>query len=362
MGYGEISRLINAKLVDGRQNLPTIFQQSHIIIRAMIRHSMSLSSFKRIISLCLFSLLAVGLLLTPGAASAQAAHEPGLKILSAKEDLHVLIFAHDFPPFLELQVSMRSPGAPDEEAVEITTINAEESGIFFKVLHIPPPLVGEEQIEIKLAGIKSAFMAENTFRNESFEDDQVANLAREILRRAEEELVESQIADEVVVEETSPQEEPIKLVPNSLPVPTTEAAASSWLQSGGEEGEWEDPLPFVWPAEKRWLSGFNFTASHPGIDIAASADDLIFAAASGKVVEVNYSNRGYGNMVLIEHLNGYQTLYAHLNTLLVEAGSFVIQGQPIGLAGSTGNSTGPHLHFEIRYQGEFINPWLFFDR
>ena len=320
---------------------------------------------KLFISLGLFLLVLLGLLLTAQNVSGQPAHEPGLEVLSAKEDLHVLIFAHDFPPFLELQVSMRPLGAPDEKAVEVTTVNAEESGTFFKILYIPPPLVGEEQIEIRLEGIKTIYAAENTFSNETFEDDQAAKLAREILRMAEAALAadseEAQATSEGVVEETPP-EEPINPQPETPPVPTVEAEASSWLQDGGEAGEREDPVPFVWPAEKRWLSGYNFTESHPGIDIAASADDLIFAAASGKVVEVNYSNRGYGNMVMIEHLNGYRTLYAHLNSILVELGRFVLQGQPIGLAGSTGNSTGVHLHFEIRYQGGFVNPWLFFDK
>jgi murein DD-endopeptidase MepM/ murein hydrolase activator NlpD len=64
-------------------------------------------------------------------------------------------------------------------------------------------------------------------------------------------------------------------------------------------------------------------------------------------------------MIIINHLNGYQTLDAHLNTILVEKDHFVIQGQPIGLAGSTGNSTGTHLHFEIYDQGRVVNPWLF---
>jgi len=121
----------------------------------------------------------------------------------------------------------------------------------------------------------------------------------------------------------------------------------------------KDPQPFLWPAEKHWLSGYNYSIYHPGIDIAANMGDLIFAAASGKVISVNYSNQGYGNMIIINHLNGFQSLYAHLNTILTEMDTYVIQGQPIGLAGNTGNSTGSHLHFEIHDQGKYVNPWLF---
>ncbi|MFU8826797.1 MAG: M23 family metallopeptidase, partial [Brevefilum sp.] len=99
-----------------------------------------------------------------------------------------------------------------------------------------------------------------------------------------------------------------------------------------------------------------------GIDIAAMHEDLIFAAASGIVVQVQRSYYGYGNMLIIDHLNGYQTLYAHLNSILAELDDFVIQGQPIGLAGSTGYSTGTHLHFEIHYEGRCVNPWHFLTR
>jgi len=75
------------------------------------------------------------------------------------------------------------------------------------------------------------------------------------------------------------------------------------------------------------------------------------------VVYAGWVTGGYGNMVMIDHGNGYQTLYAHLNSINTACGSSVYQGTIIGQAGSTGNSTGPHLHFEIRYMGGFINPW-----
>lgn len=153
-------------------------------------------------------------------------------------------------------------------------------------------------------------------------------------------------------------ETPITFVPVRMTAPLREAEASDGLENGARE----DPVTFIWPAEEKWLSGYNFSYAHPGIDIAAKSDDLIFAAASGKVSEVQHSYYGYGNMVIIDHLNGYQTLYAHLNTILVNMGDFVIQGQPIGLAGSTGYSTGTHLHFEIHDQGRFVNPWLFLTR
>lgn len=88
---------------------------------------------------------------------------------------------------------------------------------------------------------------------------------------------------------------------------------------------------------------------HNGVDLAAPAGNRIYAAASGTVVisRVGY-NGGYGNYVVIKHPNGTQTLYAHNNSNLVSQGDYVKQGQVIGTVGSTGRSTGPHVHFEVR--------------
>ena len=114
---------------------------------------------------------------------------------------------------------------------------------------------------------------------------------------------------------------------------------------------------FVWPADNHYLSGNDYWSGHLAIDIAAGTGAAIYAADSGLVVYAGWVTGGYGNMVMIDHGNGYQTLYAHLNSINTACGSSVYQGTVIGRAGSTGNSTGPHLHFEIRYMGGFINPW-----
>ncbi|MDT8899288.1 peptidoglycan DD-metalloendopeptidase family protein [Thermanaerothrix sp. 4228-RoL] len=114
---------------------------------------------------------------------------------------------------------------------------------------------------------------------------------------------------------------------------------------------------FIWPAPQHVLSGNDYWDGHMAIDIAAGIGDPIYAADSGVVVYAGWISGGYGNMVMIDHGNGYQTLYAHLSAIRVSCGASVRQGQVIGLAGSTGRSTGPHLHFEVRYMGGFINPW-----
>jgi murein DD-endopeptidase MepM/ murein hydrolase activator NlpD len=114
---------------------------------------------------------------------------------------------------------------------------------------------------------------------------------------------------------------------------------------------------FVWPTQTRTLSGFDYTAIHRGIDIRAATGDPIFAADSGVVTYANWNDWGYGNLVMIDHGNGWETVYAHLSSWGVQCGQSVTQGALIGQAGATGRASGPHLHFEVRYNGAFTNPW-----
>lgn len=95
---------------------------------------------------------------------------------------------------------------------------------------------------------------------------------------------------------------------------------------------------------------------HLGIDIGAPAGTAIKATASGKVTTAGWNNGGYGNLIIIDHGNGVQTYYGHCSKIYVTAGSEVKAGDVIGAVGSTGNSTGNHLHFEIRQNGKQVNP------
>lgn len=94
---------------------------------------------------------------------------------------------------------------------------------------------------------------------------------------------------------------------------------------------------------------------HTGVDISAPIDSIFVAANDGVVVKAEY-NAAYGNMVILDHGGGIQTLYAHGNDILVEVGQSVLKGTPVLKVGSTGYSTGPHAHFEVRVNGEYINP------
>lgn len=111
---------------------------------------------------------------------------------------------------------------------------------------------------------------------------------------------------------------------------------------------------FVWPVYG-WLSQ-SYRYDHRAIDVAANLGTPVTAADRGVVVRAGWNDQGYGNFVIIDHQIDYVTLYAHLDTLLVQEGDIVGQGQTLGTVGSTGNSTGPHLHFEIRDFGRLTNP------
>ncbi len=119
---------------------------------------------------------------------------------------------------------------------------------------------------------------------------------------------------------------------------------------------------FVWPAANHYLSGYDWSpeTNHRGIDIAGHEGAGIFAADAGVVVYSGWNNYGYGNVVILDHGTGFQTLYAHMSAIYVGCGQSVGQGEAIGAFGSTGNSSGAHLHFEVmtsRY-GK-VNPWDF---
>lgn len=100
---------------------------------------------------------------------------------------------------------------------------------------------------------------------------------------------------------------------------------------------------------------------HQGLDVKVQTGDTIYAAFDGKVRITAYQRRGYGNYVVIRHNNGIETLYAHLSKKLVENNHNVKAGDPIGLGGNTGRSSGSHLHFETLLMGKSIDPALMFD-
>jgi murein DD-endopeptidase MepM/ murein hydrolase activator NlpD len=114
---------------------------------------------------------------------------------------------------------------------------------------------------------------------------------------------------------------------------------------------------FIWPASGVVTSGFGWRwgRMHEGLDIAASYGAPISAASAGTVIYAGWMG-GYGNLVVIDHGGGLATAYGHQSSIAVSSGSQVSQGQTIGYVGSTGHSTGPHLHFEVRVNGSPVDP------
>ena len=102
--------------------------------------------------------------------------------------------------------------------------------------------------------------------------------------------------------------------------------------------------------------GWRWGRMHEGIDIAVGSGTPVVAAASGTVIVAGWMG-GYGNLVVIDHGNGIATAYGHNTTVTVGPGQFVGQGQLIAYSGNTGNSTGPHVHFEVRINGAAVDPF-----
>jgi len=119
---------------------------------------------------------------------------------------------------------------------------------------------------------------------------------------------------------------------------------------------------FIWPAPQRFISGYDYSpaTNHYGIDIGGYLGDSLYASDNGVIVYSGWNDYGYGYMVVIDHGGGWQTLYAHMSEIYYGCGASVFQGDVIGLMGSTGNSSGPHLHFEMRHD-EYgrVDPKLF---
>lgn len=112
-----------------------------------------------------------------------------------------------------------------------------------------------------------------------------------------------------------------------------------------------------WPLDGGWVSdSFISDRNHKGLDIAAPEGTEIYAAEEGQVVSAGWNSGGYGNVVMIEHPDGYATVYAHMIMVYAVEGQYVTKGQLIGFVGNTGNSFGNHLHFEVRYQGICLDP------
>lgn len=168
------------------------------------------------------------------------------------------------------------------------------------------------------------------------------NIYKELLNDHSDDLMENHPADDIynniwTSEKLNPYKIPIDSLPDSVRIDCSDFFIPTRGYITSEFG----------PRRYRY---------HYGIDLKVNIGDSIAAAFSGKVRIIDYEARGYGHYVVIRHDNGLETVYAHLSEVLVALDQVVAGGEIIALGGNTGRSTGPHLHFEIRYLGNAINP------
>jgi murein DD-endopeptidase MepM/ murein hydrolase activator NlpD len=132
-------------------------------------------------------------------------------------------------------------------------------------------------------------------------------------------------------------------------------------------GTLDKTLPSLWPVEGRLMGGFGertdpFSgegAFHKGVDISAPTGTSVRTTADGIVVQAEMVSGGYGRLVIVDHGGGFQTYYAHLSRIVVHAGQEVRRGELVGEVGSTGRTTAPHLHYEVRVGGTPVNPYRY---
>jgi len=151
-------------------------------------------------------------------------------------------------------------------------------------------------------------------------------------------------------------------------IPATENSLKGLEQQVEHQQAKEEATPSLWPIEGNVTSGFGMRRSpfgggrefHTGVDVAAPRGTTVHVAAAG-IVRMASFNGGYGNVVFVDHGFGFSTVYAHLSRISVRVGQEVEKGQLVGLVGSTGRSTAPHLHYEVRVGGTPVNPMRFLE-
>ena len=242
----------------------------------------------------------------------------------------VLLQSQDFNEFLDRQYQLKRVYAADRQVLQDLKVKAD-------AIQQQQATVEDQKNQVALLRQQLLFQKEQ-YEAEAGEEKQLISRLQE--RRSALEAAEAQLARD--------SDQIANLIRQKLAT-----------QSGAVRGTGR----FVFPANARISSGFGnrvhpilgYSRFHGGVDFAAPQGTAIYAADSGQVIFSGWYG-GYGQAVIIDHGGGITTLYAHASRLFVQEGQAVQQGQSIAAVGSTGLSTGPHLHFEVRQNGSPVNP------
>ncbi len=264
--------------------------------------------------------------------------------------LAVLLSAHSFTQFVERWQDLQLLIHANEVAVRERKAAAEKVAAVQTDLERTKMQLETQQIAQQHAQNRLAMLADERRNLVAVADQQRRQAAAQVaqfedLSAAEEAQLEALIRERQA--EIAAQEE----------------ARRRALGIAGPAAPSTGPSRFIWPLSGTITSPFGWRSNpfggapdfHPGLDIAAPTGTTIVAAASGTIMLAQWYG-GYGNYILIDHGGGYSTGYGHLSAIYVSVGQHVKQGQAIGAVGSTGQSTGPHCHFEIRINGKPVDP------
>ncbi len=265
-------------------------------------------------------------------------------------NLEVILTCPDMSSMLTRSQMIKSVSEKDSEALnELITImeeiEAEKAALEDKRTEL-------DQAKADLEADKEALQASiNEIDSAKSELDAEAAEANAIMEKLGAETSE-------YMEKIETNKEELQQVQNEINAAINSSGSSGGGSYSGSTGSGSGVL--CYPTDGRTISaGFPNYASggyHGGVDFPVPTGSNVYAAGDGKVILVKYLNYSYGYHVVIDHGDGLSTLYAHNSSINVNVGDYVTQGQIIALSGSTGNSTGPHCHFEVRVNGSQVNP------
>ena len=259
----------------------------------------------------------------------------------------------------------------DTDTISLLLSSASFSALIDKIDYLQRIADGDRRIADEVGAAKARVRAQRaqtrTTRNRHRQETRVvalrvsqARAVRDRLAASRNGLVAAQVAREQDLAALTTRErdelaemDALQAVSGALAAKIQAAQAASGPTGGGSPSAAGLIWPVIGPVTSPF--GMRWGRMHEGIDIAAPTGTAIRAAAGGSVIYAGWLG-GYGNLVVIDHGNGLATAYGHQSSVAVATGQAVSQGQTIGYVGSTGHSTGPHLHFEVRVNGVPVDP------